>query len=255
MSGGGSARRVDEPWCGDCPFRDPLPSDAITKSDLVLIEKRPAELKTAPAGTLLIREHEQLSSMYLLTSGWAQRFIPLPDGQQVILQLFFPGDIIGYGAALLRIPPHYSAAALTAVTYHLIDPERVAAVFTTAPALARKFMIRLVRRQRVIDYRLLNLARRKVDERLATLLLYVFARQRRLGLLRDHAFNLPLSQHQIGDIVGANAIHVNRMLRQLRENGLVTLQRGEARIHDLAGLRRLGCFCADRSASSLVANS
>jgi CRP-like cAMP-binding protein len=235
-----------DPWCRDCPFRDMLPAETFGKTELPLIEKQPAELKTAPAGKILIHAREKLTSIYLLESGWAQRVIVLPDGGQVILQLHFPGDVIGYGPAFLSTAPHYSATALTQVTYRLIDPARIVAAFDSTPELARKLIDRLLRRQRVMDFRLLNLARRKVDERLAALLLFAFARQRRLGLLRDHAFTLPLSQQQMGDIVGANPVHINRTLRRLRDRGMVSIRKGEARIHDLDGLRRFGCSCAEK---------
>jgi DNA-binding transcriptional regulator LsrR (DeoR family) len=43
----------------------------------------------------------------------------------------------------------------------------------------------------------------------------------------------------MADALGLTAIHVNRVLRQLRERGLVTFREGSVVVHDLAGLRTL----------------
>jgi CRP-like cAMP-binding protein len=195
------------------------------------------------AGSFLIRGGEPLSGVYLLCSGWAQRFLLLPNGDQVIVQLHLAGDLVGVGSALLGTAAHYNVAALTPVTVRVLDPERVSSIFSTSPELGRKLAATLARRERVVDFRLLNLGRRRTDERVAALILYIYARQQRLGLAHDHSFLLPLSQEQIGDIVGAHAIHINRVLRSLREAGLVTVQNREVRIGDLDRLRRFGCFC------------
>jgi hypothetical protein len=50
---------------------------------------------------------------------------------------------------------------------------------------------------------------------------------------------LPLNQYLLADALGLTAIHVNRVLRQLRERGLVTFREGSVVFHDLAGLRNL----------------
>jgi CRP-like cAMP-binding protein len=193
---------------------------------------------------LLIREGEPESPVFVLATGWASRSKLMPDGRELILQLHLPGDIIGYTPALLHGRPHFSVQALTTVTYYPLDRERVAGLFATAPALARKLLLRLSRRQRTVEYWLLNLGRRRVEERLAWFLLDLFARLRRLGLVRDNTFRLPLSQRQIADAIGAHVVHLNRVLRQFREAGLVSMRGREVRLDDPVRFRRVGCFCA-----------
>lgn len=245
MSDVASPDRVHgEPWCDDSPFRD-LPSfDPISEAELKLIEM-PGAARNAPAGALLISAGKLSSAVYFLVSGRVLRFDVLPNGREVVLQLHFPGDLIGYGAAVLGVSPHYSAIALTAVAYRVLDRQRVAELFTTAPELARKLTLHLAQRDRTVDYRLLNLGWRRAEEQVAAMLLFSYARLRRLGLLKDdEAFSLALSQQQIANFLGVHVVHVSRMMRRLREAQLVTVQRGEVRITDLPGLLQIGCFCA-----------
>ena len=59
------------------------------------------------------------------------------------------------------------------------------------------------------------------------------------GSARSSGFACPLNQYLLADALGLTAIHVNRILRQLRERGLLTFREGSVAFHDLAGLRTL----------------
>jgi CRP-like cAMP-binding protein len=63
-----------------------------------------------------------------------------------------------------------------------------------------------------------------------------------IGLASETEFKCPLSQFVLADALGLTAIHVNRVLRQLREEGLLTLRKGSVRIHDLNRLRKLAGY-------------
>jgi DNA-binding transcriptional regulator LsrR (DeoR family) len=56
------------------------------------------------------------------------------------------------------------------------------------------------------------------------------------------AVEMLLSQEGIGDAVGLSAPHVNRMLAELRTEGLIAIDGHEIRILDRAALQILGEF-------------
>ena len=58
-----------------------------------------------------------------------------------------------------------------------------------------------------------------------------------VGLGSESGFVCPLNQYLLADALGLTAIHVNRVLRQLRERGLVTFRDGRVEFHDLKSLR------------------
>jgi DNA-binding transcriptional regulator LsrR (DeoR family) len=53
---------------------------------------------------------------------------------------------------------------------------------------------------------------------------------------------MPLSQESIGDAVGLSAPHVNRMLAELRTEGLIAMNGHEIEILDMAALQILAEF-------------
>ena len=233
----------NERSCADCPIDYQNPSDAFGPGEVALLQAKPGAPRPAPRGAFLIQEGDPTSSVVVLTTGWAVRTRLMPDGRELIFQVHLPGDIIGYGPALLGLPSNFSVRALTPITCHSIDRARVAALSITAPALAQKLMLRLARRHRIFEHWFLHIGGRQVEERLAWFLLDLYARLRQLGLVEGNTFRLPLSQQQIADAVGATVVHVNRVLRRLREAGLVTLRDRQVCLDDPVGLRRIACLC------------
>ena len=79
---------------------------------------------------------------------------------------------------------------------------------------------------------LVNLGRRSAEERMAHFLLELGARLKLVGIGNRTGFDCPLTQYHLADALGLSAVHVNRILRQLREEGLVTFQKGRVEFDD-----------------------
>jgi CRP-like cAMP-binding protein len=88
-----------------------------------------------------------------------------------------------------------------------------------------------------------NVGRREAYGRIAHLLCEVFVRLRAVGLTNGQAYQLPITQAELGDATGLSTVHVNRTLQELRGNGLITTPRGgHVIIEDWDGLREAGEF-------------
>jgi len=61
----------------------------------------------------------------------------------------------------------------------------------------------------------------------------LYMRARNIGLVTDDHFKLPLTQTVLGDALGLTPIHVNRVLRHLRLDGVMTLGGGALVIEDI----------------------
>jgi CRP-like cAMP-binding protein len=87
--------------------------------------------------------------------------------------------------------------------------------------------------------RTVSLGRRNAKERMANLLVELYHRMRRAGLAGDAAFDFPVTQEMLADSLGLSVVHVNRTLRSLREDGMVTVWSGRVTISDLGRLMAL----------------
>jgi len=63
-----------------------------------------------------------------------------------------------------------------------------------------------------------------------------------VGLATETQFKCPLNQYVLADALGLSAIHVNRVLRDLRERKLLGLRSGMVTIHDLQSLIELANY-------------
>ncbi len=67
-------------------------------------------------------------------------------------------------------------------------------------------------------------------------------RMRAVGLVRDHACELPITQAEFGDATGLSTVHVNRTIQELRAAGLISLKGKTLTVLDWEGLKRAGEF-------------
>src|SRR4051794_26025380 len=89
---------------------------------------------------------------------------------------------------------------------------------------------------------MVGLGRRDAYGRIAHLLCELFVRLKAVGRTRGHAYELPLTQAELGDALGLSTVHVNRTLQQLRGEGLIQTQGGTVMVQDWEHLKQAGQF-------------
>lgn len=205
-----------------------------------------AALETARSGTIVIRPHEMLfrqgspvGDIYNILSGWIALYQTLADGRRQITALLLPGDVFGLepdGISTMT----YSAEALTAASLCVIPRERAAHLRAQFPAYGETFLWFAEREYTLAIEHITNVGRRTAQERIAHLLIEIMVRiKHHYPLHSGETAQLPLTQTEIGDILGLTGVHVNRMLRLLREDGLVDVEPGSLKILDAQRLAKL----------------
>jgi CRP-like cAMP-binding protein len=89
---------------------------------------------------------------------------------------------------------------------------------------------------------LVRLGSRDASKRMAHFLLELGARLTLVGLGSKSGYACPLRQYHLADALGLSSVHVNRVLRDLREAGLVSFRDGQVKFLDYAGLVKLAGF-------------
>lgn len=180
-------------------------------------------------GTIIRPEHSAPGDIFVVQSGWLFCSALLEDGRRQIVRLHFRGDLLGLdGLAFSEAPD--GICALTDAHVCIIDRVRLGRLFADHPRLgALLFAAQQVDRVTLTD-RLISLGRNSARGRVAALLLWIASRLRFADLAVDAGFALPLTQEEIGDLTGLTAVHVNRTMRVLSEQGLIARSGNTLRI-------------------------
>jgi CRP-like cAMP-binding protein len=207
--------------------------------------QRLAELQTASQwvkrGKQLMREGEAGHEAFVLQAGWDCSYKDLPSGGRQIISFPIAGDFVGLRSILLRTADH-SFEALTDSMVSSVDSAGMLQTFSEFPRLGAAILWAASRDEAMVVEHLVSIGRRNAIERTAHFFMELGERMLLVGLAAETEFECPLTQYVLADALGLSAIHVNRVLRQLRELRLLTVQHGTATIHDLPGLRKLSGF-------------
>jgi CRP-like cAMP-binding protein len=213
-------------------------SEAACLSDL---QSHPVHIKR---GTEIVHEGEAAQRAFILQSGWACCYKDLREGGRQIISFPLPGDFMGLGSILLQSSDH-SLAALTDVVVSSFSLPRMTRLFERFPRLAAAFLWAASRHEGMVIEHLVDVGRRSAVERVAHCLLELHQRLQLVGMASATEFDCPLTQYDLADALGLSPIHVNRILRQLRQGDLLTLKSHRAYVHNLAGLAKLAGYDGD----------
>lgn len=228
-------------WCFDCPLRVKPAFKQKSEEEVATIHEMKRDHLKLPAGTEIIHPGQEDSEIYTLFSGWAFRFKMLPDGRRQILSFLLPGDLIGLQASMFSAAL-YGTEALTAVELCLLPRRRIWTLFGRAPELAFEITWLGARGQSLVDDNLTTVGRRNAAERVAALIISLYKRADSLGLVKDQAFEFPLSQQHIADALGLSLVHTNKTLRRLKQRGLFKLERNRLEMQNRGALEKLADY-------------
>lgn len=179
--------------------------------------------------------------LFILCDGVVSRYKVLPDGKRQVLNVGLPGDLIGFPSCLFEVAVN-SVSSLTDIVVSPVSFIRLSGLFTLFPRVGAALFWSSACEVAMYGEHLVNLGRRSAYERLAHLILELLVRLRAVGLAGEVSYALPLTQEIMADVLGLSAPHVNRMIRCLREEHLVTIEDQHVVIHDIESLSSLAGF-------------
>ncbi|WP_344050796.1 Crp/Fnr family transcriptional regulator [Streptomyces thermoalcalitolerans] len=193
---------------------------------------------TFKARDVLLHQHEPSSYVLFVTHGWTKVTATAVNGYVALLALRGPGDIVGESAALTGRPRSATVTALETVRAVAVDRARFVRFLSDSPAVSGALLALTSDRMRAADRRRLEFASMSVRERLAVLLLELAhsnARSTESGV----ELLVPLSKQELAGSVGASREAVQRLLKELRDRGVVVTGRRTLRILRMDVLRKL----------------
>lgn len=206
--------------CPACPARRNGLCSELSSPELQQIEAVKSCDRQVLAGKDIFAPGTSDNEIYNLLTGWAFRYIRLEDGRRQILDFLLPGAMIGFQPGP-KAKASYGAQALTDTTVCVLPHDGMVAFANEVPKIGLHLASMLSRDQSLAYDHLMSIGKQSAHRRVARLILELFVRyhtlwpDQQIGEMR-----MPLTQDHIGDALGLTGIHVNRVLRDLRESGV-----------------------------------
>jgi CRP-like cAMP-binding protein len=228
------------------PERNQLIRKIESIADLSEEEKQallamPMTLKKLGADEDIVRDGDRPSECCLLVTGFACRYKLTAEGKRQIMSFHIPGDIPDLQSLFLDVMDH-SLGTLVPSTVAFISHEVIYALTRRYPGIAAAFWRDTLIDAAVFREWMVGIGRRSAYTRIAHVLCELLVRFRAIGMANDHSAELPVTQAEIGDALGLSTVHVNRVLQELRGDGLITLRGRTLVANDWEGLQIAGEF-------------
>ncbi|MCK0098579.1 Crp/Fnr family transcriptional regulator [Qipengyuania sp. S6317L1] len=179
----------------------------------------------------------------MLIDGFILRTLDGPE-QRYGVSFHVPGDFVDLHCfALKRLDHNIDTVGEVRLGY--VPHTRLIEIMEEQPHLARVFWFATLLDAAMHREWVMKLEQLTTARRLAHIFAEIWTRLQMVGLGDAQGFDTPLTQGHLAEMSGATAIHVNRAIRALREQGIVDVQRGRINIADKSELEKFGRFTPD----------
>jgi CRP-like cAMP-binding protein len=218
--------------------------DDISAAERDALRDLPCRVRDIEAGRNLISYAARVEFSSLLLSGLCGRYSALASGVRQFTEISVPGDFVDLHGFVMKRLDHgiyaFSRCQLLEVPH-----EALKILTERHPHLTRLLWLETVVDAAVHRQWLLALGRQNGPARLARLLCELYLRLEVVGLASDMRMDLPLTQQELGEVLGFSVVHANRTVQTLRRRDLIAWRDQKVEILDWARLAQLAEFDAD----------
>jgi CRP/FNR family transcriptional regulator, anaerobic regulatory protein len=199
------------------------------------IDRRPAH---PPAATFDHPQRGEPRSIFLLIDGWVSSSFLVHDGRRQIVKIHLPGDMLATTSMCVDLAID-TLTAITAVAFRKVSLETMGILIESSPRIA-SFLLLTAQKERIaLMDRVASVAQTDPKARFAAFLLSLNARLAAVNQSSGDSFLLPLTQEQIGEILGFTAVHANRVVREFEREGMIERSKRMVRLLDTGQLRAI----------------
>jgi CRP-like cAMP-binding protein len=196
------------------------------------------------AGEVLFHKGDPGRQLFGVLDGRLKILATGADGKDLVFNVCDPGEVIGEIALLDSNPRSATVVALEPSELLVLDRRDFLPFLEHHPRvsirLAEVLAARLRRLSELAEDSVLLAVRARLAKKLVSLA-QRYGRQTAEGVQID----LPLSQQELGDMVGTSRESINKQLRAFAHDGLLLSSTGRLTIRDLAALEALARLAID----------
>lgn len=213
----------------------------LDSNDTDMLLALPRRVANYEPGSYLVRQGDIAANCCVVLSGFVCRMKTSGNGSRQILSVHMKGDLADVQNIFLDEADH-NVQALTHVTVALIPRQQISDLVETRPRVRQAIWLDILRDGAISREWLLNVGRRNALERVAHLMCEIALRQDAAGISQNSIYQWPMTQEQFGDATGLTSVHINRMIRHLRDDGIINTNKRTVEIKDWARLKLVADF-------------
>lgn len=213
----------------------------LCEDDRRAISDLPHTVRTLEAGSYITREGDPPTVCGVLVGGFAFRHKLTSQGARQIVSLNIPGDALDFQGLFLDVADH-NLQTLTRATVAFVPREPFQTLIRSRTEVGHAILVAVLVEASIFREWTLNIGRRSAPARLAHLLCEFALRLERQGLVDEYGYELPMTQEQMADCLGLTPVHINRTLKILEAQNLITRLRGRVQFPDWTRMREFGDF-------------
>ena len=195
----------------------------LTDEERRAVEALPVTTRVLQPRQDIARDGDRPSQCCLILEGWACRYKLLSEGRRQIFSFHVAGDIPDLQSLHIPLMDH-SLATTTKARVALIPHEAGRDLTARFPGIAAVLWRDTLVDAAIFREWILSIGQRSAFAHITHLFCELYLKQEAVGLAGEHRCPLPITQADIGAATGLSNVHVNRVLKEMRGQGLITLR-------------------------------
>jgi CRP-like cAMP-binding protein len=213
----------------------------LSDADREAVLGLPYTLKTLESSTYIVREGDPPSYCGVIVTGFAYRQKITGDGLRQIIAIHIPGEAVDFQNLFLDVADH-SVQMLTRGEVAMVARRDFQELARARPSIGHAILVNILIDSSIFREWVLNVGRRDARSRLAHVLCEFAVRLQAQGLAEEYGYELPMTQEQLADALGLTPVHVNRVLKALEAEGLISRHRRAVTFPDWEKMRQVADF-------------
>lgn len=215
----------------------------MSEREVDLLDSLIESTERVPDGHVVQERAVLATQSTLLLDGFIARVID-EAGERNIVGLQVPGDFVDLHAFALKRLDHAVVTIGPAMLGH-VSHKRLAQIVRDEPHITRMLWFSTLLDAAIHREWILKLEQLKAEERLAHMMCELWHRLNFVGLADAHGFNMPLLQTHLANACGTTAVHINRVIKAVRQRGMLEINRGRVTLPDRPALEAFARFTPD----------
>ena len=201
----------------------------------------PVQVMTFRPDQDIVRIGDRPSQSCMVLQGFTCVYKLTAEGKRQIVAFHVPGDVPDLQSLHLKVMDN-SVATVSPCTLGFIPHEALQDLCNRHSRITAALWRETLVDASIFREWMTGIGRREAYHRMAHLLCELRVRLTMVGLVEDETFDLPITQTELADAIGASTVHVNRVLQELRANGLIRSKGTHVSILDWERLQEAGDF-------------